>query len=88
MKDDLLTIGAAEFKARCLSVFRELEARKYSRVVITRHGKPVAEMVPPREEPPRLWGALRGSVEVEPGVDLTAPVLDEALDARSGRLHR
>jgi hypothetical protein len=37
---------------------------------------------------PTLWGAHRGSVEVEAGADLTAPTLDEALDAASGVLHR
>jgi hypothetical protein len=32
-----------------------------------------------------LFGAHPGSVRVREGVDLTAPVLDEALDAESGR---
>jgi len=32
-----------------------------------------------------LFGAHPGSVRVRDGVDLTAPVFDEALDAESGR---
>jgi hypothetical protein len=32
-----------------------------------------------------LFGAHRGSVKVEPGVDLTAPALDVVPDAESGR---
>jgi hypothetical protein len=32
-----------------------------------------------------LFGAHPGSVRVREGVDLTAPVFDEALDAESGR---
>lgn len=32
-----------------------------------------------------LFGAHPGSVRVKPGVDLTAPVLDDASDAEGGR---
>lgn len=88
MNDTVVTISATEFKARCLSLFKALEARKLSRVVVTRHGKPVAELVPPQAAVPSLWGAHRGSVKVAPGVDLTEPVLDEPLDAEAGILHR
>ena len=88
MKSTTVVIPATQFKARCLSVFRKLERRQYSRVVVTRRGRPVAELTPPRTAPPDLWGALRGSVRVPRGVDLTAPVLAERLDARRGRLHR
>jgi hypothetical protein len=31
-----------------------------------------------------LFGAHRGSVTVREGVDLTAPILDDAMDAESG----
>lgn len=55
---------------------------------MTRRGKPVAELVPPRTRVRSLWGAMRGSVEIAPGVDLTEPVLDEPLDAEAGILHR
>jgi len=83
-----LEIPATEFKARCLAVFKKLERRQYLRVIVTRHGKPVAELTPPRRAPADLWGALRGSVRVPRGVDLAAPVLVESLDARRGTLHR
>jgi hypothetical protein len=36
----------------------------------------------------RLHGFMRGTVIIPPGVDLTAPVLDEPFDAEEGRLHR
>ena len=88
MKDKSLRISATEFKARCLSVFRKLERREYTRVVVTRHGNPVAELTPPRTSLPRLWGVLRGTVSVAPGVDLTAPVIVGRLDAARGILHR
>jgi antitoxin (DNA-binding transcriptional repressor) of toxin-antitoxin stability system len=89
--DGTLTVSASAFKARCLELFKALEARKLARVVVTRRGRPVAELVPPRagtEPEPGLWGCMRGTVTIPPGVDLTEPVLDEPLDAELGILHR
>jgi hypothetical protein len=86
--DKVVTLSASAFKARCLAIFKELEARRLTQVVITRRGRPVAQLMPAGGKPPALWGAHRGSVEVMAGVDLTAPVLDEELDAASGVLHR
>jgi prevent-host-death family protein len=43
-------IKASEFKAKCLALMDEV-ARTGDRVVITKNGKPVAELVPHR--PPR-----------------------------------
>jgi plasmid stability protein len=34
----------------------------------------------PKTAPPELWGALKGSVHIPPGTDLTAP-LDEVWEA-------
>ncbi len=85
---DVLRVSATEFKARCLAIFKDLEARRIARVLVTRRGRPVAELTPARTQLPTLWGAHRGSVEVAPGVDLTAPVVDEPLDAATGVLHR
>jgi hypothetical protein len=81
--DDVLQVSATEFTARCLAIFKDLEARRIGRVLVTRRGRPVAELTPPRTVLPTLWGAHRGPVEVAPGVDLTAPV-DETLDAAVG----
>jgi hypothetical protein len=85
---DVLEVSATAFKARCLAIFKDLEARRVTRVLVTRRGRAVAELIPPRTELPTLWGAHRGSVEIAPGIDLTAPVVDEALDAAAGVLHR
>jgi hypothetical protein len=86
--DNILRISATAFKARCLAIFKDLESRRIGRVLVTRRGRPVAELTPPRTTLPTLWGAHRGSVEVAPGIDLTEPVVDEALDAAAGVLHR
>jgi len=40
-------VKASEFKAKCLALIDEV-ARTGDRVVITKNGKPVAELVPPR----------------------------------------
>jgi antitoxin (DNA-binding transcriptional repressor) of toxin-antitoxin stability system len=80
-------ISVATFKATCLEVLRGLESGTYARVIVTRRGKPIAELIPPRNETPRLWGALRGSVDIAADVDLAEPVLDEPLDAEQGVLN-
>lgn len=84
-----LTVSASVFKARCLELFKVLEARKLTRVTVTRRGKPVAELVPPRTAGPRpLWGCMKGTGHIPDGVDLTEPAVDEPLDAELGILHR
>jgi hypothetical protein len=81
--DGTLTIDADDSQARCLELPEAPEAKRLARIVVTSQGRAVAEVIPPR-----LWGAMRGSVTVAPGVDLTEPVLDEPLDAELGILHR
>jgi hypothetical protein len=88
MKRTSVVMPVSEFMTRCLAVFAKLERRQYTKVVVTRHGKPVAEVTPPRSALPELSGALRGSVRVPKGIDLTVPVRAERLDAGRGRLHR
>jgi hypothetical protein len=58
---------------------------------ITKRGKVVAVLIAPPEETSdvhQLHGFLKGSVLVPEGIDLTAPALDEQLDADIGSLHR
>lgn len=83
-----LVINVTLFKARCLEVLKALETNKLRSVRITRRGKPLAELKPASRTVASLWGAHRGSVRVADGVDLTAPVIDESLDAERGLLHR
>ena len=87
---NLETVSATEFKAKCLDLLDQVGARQIGRLEITKHGKVVAVLIPPasREEAAlQLHGFLRGSVIVPDGVDLTAPVLDDPLDAELGGLH-
>ena len=87
--DDEITISVSEFKARCLRLFDALQKRKIGKVVVTRHGKPVGELVPPKLKLTPLHGALRGTVRLAPGADLTRPTVDEEeFDAARGILQR
>jgi prevent-host-death family protein len=54
------TIGAGEFKAKCLQLLDEVASSRKP-LVITKFGRPVAQVVP---MPPvaKLRGALRGTV--------------------------
>jgi prevent-host-death family protein len=91
MPDDTLQIAASEFKAKCLDLMDKLAARKLSRIVVTKHGRPVAVLSPPptpEEAADALFGFMKGSVIAPEDFDFTAPVLDEPLDAAEGRLHR
>ena len=74
------TIAVSKFKPRSLEIIDEVASRKTARVVLTRRGKPVAALVPIETKPYDPWGAMRGTMRVMPGVDLTAP-LDEIWEA-------
>ena len=78
-----LTITVSAFKARCLEIFKALEGSRLARVTVTRRGRRVAQVTGLGRERPRLWGAHAGSAAFAPGVDPTAPVLDERLDAET-----
>jgi len=82
------TISATEFKATCLSLLDAVAARRIDAVSITKRGQVVAVLYPPpaaADAAASLHGCLRGSVDIPDGIDLTAPVLDEPLDAEHGR---
>jgi len=66
------TIAAGEFKAKCLKLLDEV-AEKREPLIITKHGKPVAQLVPFQEvERVDPVGAMRGSVLWEG--DIISPV--------------
>jgi prevent-host-death family protein len=57
------TVGASEFKAKCLSILDQVATRG-TRVVITKRGRPVAELVPVKSSIPPLKGSWIGKVRV------------------------
>ena len=66
-------IGAGDFKARCLKLLDEVAATREP-LVITKHGKAVAKLVPVPAET-ELFGAMAGSVHQES--DIVSPLDNE-----------
>ncbi len=82
------TISASEFKAKCLDILGQLGARKLTRVTITKHGRPVAILIPPddaAESVRQLHGFMKGSVAGLDAIDLTEPVLDEVFSTEGDK---
>ena len=70
------TIGVTAFKTHCLGLIDDVAKGKTRRVVLLKHNRPVAAIVPLPENADEcfdLWGAMRGTATVAPGVDLTDP---------------
>lgn len=57
-------IPAGEFKAKCLQIMEEVKLQ-HRTVIITKHGKPIAKLVPFEDAPRSLFGALEGSVKIK-----------------------
>ena len=67
-------IPAGEFKAKCLKLMDEVRETG-EELVITKHGKPVAKLVPIVEEVRKpLFGFMKGSVKIMG--DIVSPALD------------
>ena len=66
MKRQPRTIGAGEFKAKCLALFDEISESGRA-IVVTKRGRPVVRIGPAADVP-----SLRGSIRREG--DLVAPL--------------
>lgn len=67
-------IGVTAFKAQCLGLIDDVAQGKTDRIILLKHNRPIAAVVPiggDASEAFDLWGAMRGTVSVAPGVDLT-----------------
>jgi len=53
----------SEFKAKCLQLLKDVET-KGDRIVITRRGRPVAEVLPSKASIPPLRGTWKDSVKI------------------------
>jgi prevent-host-death family protein len=69
-------MGAGAFKTNCLAVMDEVQAKRVT-VVITKHGKPVAKLVPVETKNDDLFGFLRGKVTIVGDVVSPALTLEE-----------
>lgn len=70
---DETIVGVTAFKAQCLALIDDVARGKTRRVVLMKHNRPVAAIVPVEQDLRELWGAMRGSVKIAPGADLTQP---------------
>jgi len=65
-------MAAGVFKANCLAVMDDVQAKRET-VVITKHGKPVAKLVPINTDKDEIFGFLAGKGAVTG--DIVSPAL-------------
>jgi prevent-host-death family protein len=65
-------MAAGVFKANCLAVMDEVQSKRVT-VVITKHGKPVAKLVPINTDKDEIFGFLAGKGKVMG--DIVSPAL-------------
>ncbi len=58
------TLGASEFKAKCLRLLDEVAEHGHT-LIITKHGRPVARVAPVDAPRRTLRGAWKGLVEIK-----------------------
>ena len=61
-------VAAAKFKEQCLSILDHLDP---DGIVITKHGRPVARLLPAERASANLIGALRGRIRVNGDIQST-----------------
>lgn len=67
-------VAISEFKAKCLKMLDEVNKTKQP-IRITKHGKPIAEVVPPNDLGKANWiGSMAGKIEILG--DIVSPVID------------
>lgn len=67
-------LAAGAFKAKCLAIMDEVQAKKET-VVITKHGKPVAKLVPADRDTDDIYNFLAGKGLVTG--DIIAPAIED-----------
>lgn len=76
----VMDISAAQFKAECLKLMDEVEKTRQP-IIITKHGRPVAQLAPIPADTGSLFGYMKGTLRING--DLMAP-LDIEWSALSG----
>lgn len=70
---NMKSVAAAQFKEKCLSILDHLSP---DGIVITKHGRPVARLLPVECASKDLIGALRGRVRVKGDIRSTGAKWD------------
>jgi prevent-host-death family protein len=68
------TMAAGSFKAQCLAVLDEVQARREN-VVITKHGRPVAKLIPADKDTDEIYNFLRGKGAIVG--DIISPAIED-----------
>ncbi len=69
-------VAVSEFKAKCLSLLDQVQKTRKP-LLITRFGKPIAEVVPHSPAPPADWmGSMRSTMKILG--DIISPATDES----------
>jgi prevent-host-death family protein len=69
-------VAAGTFKVHCLALMDEVQAKREP-VLITKHGKPVAKLVPVTKEKDDIFGFLKGKAKITGDVVSPALTLEE-----------
>jgi prevent-host-death family protein len=60
---DMRVIKASEFKAKCLKLMDEV-AQSGEPLVVTKNGRPIAQLTPISRERRSIWGLHKGQIEI------------------------
>jgi prevent-host-death family protein len=75
------TVGAAQFKEQCLALLDNVDPEG---IVITKHGKPVAKLIPIGVDSAAMIGSLKGKIKIKGDIRSTGV----RWDAESRHAHR
>ncbi len=56
------TIAATQFKQQCLALLENVDPEG---IVITKHGKPIAKLLPIDADPRALIGSFKGKIKIK-----------------------
>ncbi len=84
-----MKVTASEFKAKCLRLMSEI-GKKHDSILITKHGEPVAQLVPPPSLAKKPWLALEGAAKIKGNIvrpTVSNEKIEKWLRREARRLH-
>ena len=70
----MLQLSAGEFKTHCLKLM-DLTRDKRETILITKRGVPIAKLIPYDDNPPPIFGFMKGSITIKG--DILEPLLEK-----------
>lgn len=58
-------IAAAKFKEQCLAILDRVDS---DGIIITKHGKPIATLMPINTQSAELIGSMKGKIKIKGGI--------------------